>query len=212
MVGFALGIQANAEAPFEELGLLNNIEVSERQGEDSEDSPPLDDAALERMEALPHVTLAYPEFRAQNMEISCGDQTETSIALGLPREALRFGPVRELLTAGGPFGLDSKPEAILGEPLVEDLGFKSAAEAIGKVVTLNTSGLAQDDESTFKFQRQEVPVTVVGVYKTPGMGAALCRPGNHLAGGTDEGYSGDRFLVCLGRPSRRPARRGDISE
>lgn len=170
MVGFALGIQANAEAPFEQLGLLNNIEVSRRQGGDSKASPTLDDAALQRMETLPRVALAYPEFRAQNVKISYRDQTETSIALGLPREALRFGPVRELLTAGGPFGLASEPEVILGEPLVEDLGFTSPAEAIGKVLTLNTAGLAQDDESTFKFHRQELPVTVVGVYRSPGRG------------------------------------------
>ncbi len=170
MVGFALGIQANAEAPFEELGLLNNIEVSPKNGENAETSPPLDDAALQQMETLPHVTLAYPEFRLQNVEISHGEKTETSFALGLPRDALRFGPVRELLTAGGPFGLQFKPEAILDEGLVEDLGFASPAEAIGETITLGTSGLARDDEDTFKFERQELTVTVVGVYKSPGMG------------------------------------------
>ena len=170
MVAFALGIQAQAEAPFEELDLLNNIDVSPRSDEESHDSPTLDDAALDRMAALPHVTLAYPEFQAVDVEISYAGQTETNAALGLPREASRFGPVRDLLVAGGPFGLKSQPEAILGESLVEALGFASPDQAIGRVVTLNTAGLAQDDASTFKFQRQELRVTVVGVYKFPRMG------------------------------------------
>ena len=99
MVAFALGLQSQAEAPFEKLGLLSNIEVRPGKGSDSDDSSALNDAALERMAAIPRVALAYPDFRANDIKISYGERTRSGIAFGLPREAALFGVMEEIREA-----------------------------------------------------------------------------------------------------------------
>jgi len=170
MVGFALGIQKQVETPFQKLGLLNNIEVKPKRAGDSETPAILDDAALDRMRAIPDVVLAYPEFRMVEIDVVFRDESKSVLAVGLPREAGLLGIVQEILVAGEFFSLGDAPEVILGERLVGKLGFASSEEAIGSVVTLEAGGLTSDGAETFTFERWELEVTVVGVYALPQMG------------------------------------------
>ncbi len=201
MVGFALGLQEQAEAPFEKLGLMNNIEVtpkglkfdrrrrgpharddsgpddSERRDDeasaeasDPADAPPLDDEAVERMQALPGVVLTYPDFRATGIELVYGEKRENAMAVGFPREASLLGFVRDMLVAGEFFSMGDEPEAILSEQIARKLGFESPEEALGAIVTVEASGLAPEEAETFRFHRKELKLKVVGVYSTPRMG------------------------------------------
>jgi putative ABC transport system permease protein len=203
MVGFALGLQEHAEAPFEKLGLLNNIEVTPRglkiahhrddpDDPDDPDHPPdpdgapppddrtathdapaLDDAALERMQAIPGVVLTYPDFRATGVELVYGDKREDAMAIGLPREASLLGFFGEMLVAGNFFSLADTPQIILSEQLARKVGFASPEEALQEVVTLEASGLSPEEAETFRFHRKELKVQVVGVYSVPRMGPRM---------------------------------------
>jgi len=170
MVGFALGVQRQAETPFQKLALLNNIEVTPKRDENEESSPILDDESLERISAIPGVVLAYPDFRVTGIEVGFKGETETGIAFGLPREAALLGFARDILVAGDFFSIGDAPEVILGEPLARDLGFDPPDQAVGSVVTLEATGLSPQEAETFKFQRREFKVTVVGVHSMPQMG------------------------------------------
>ena len=169
MVGFALGVQRQAETPFEKLGLLNNIEVTPKRDDNEESAPILDDDSLDEISAIPGVVLTYPDFRVTGIEVGFKEETETGVAFGLPREAALLGFARDILVAGDFFSIGDAPEAILGEPLARDLGFDSPEEAVGSVVTLEATGLSPEEAETFKFQRREFEVTVVGVYSMPQM-------------------------------------------
>jgi putative ABC transport system permease protein len=164
MVAFALGVQRQAEAPFQKLGLLNHIEVSPTEGEKPHDAPVLDDAALARMESLPGVAIAYPDFRVAGLKIIHGPDSQTVLALGLPRVVPLVGSPEGLLVAGRFFSPDDTPEVVLSQRLVDDLGFDSPEAAVGAAVTLEASGLTPEEAERFAFQRKEFAVKIVGVY------------------------------------------------
>ncbi|MEW6745234.1 MAG: ABC transporter permease [Planctomycetota bacterium] len=178
MVGFALGLQAQAEAPFEKLGLLNNIEV--RAGkvpsgnpQDLPLSPLLDDAALERLEALSGVACVYPDFRLSELQVWRGESSRTAYAMGLPREAALVGLFEELLVAGRFFTLSGGSEALLGTRLATKLGFAEPESAIGVELRLVAEGLAAEGAETFRLRREERRVAVVGVFEPPGFASDL---------------------------------------
>ena len=166
MVAFALGIQAQAEAPFKALGLINVIRISPEKGDDA---PALDDEALTRIEALPGVEVAYPEFRVRGIEIARGEHKATVMAVGVPRQVPLIGTADDLIVAGEYFTPGDAPEAILAVPLARELGFETPEAAVGATVTLNASGLAPDDAETFTFTRKDLTVTIAGVYALPSM-------------------------------------------
>ena len=197
MMAFALGIQAQAEAPFQQLDLLNTIEVKPKGDGDSgdsndpddphgsddaqrpadsespkdeQDAPVLDDAAIERMEALEGVTTAYPDFRIGGLKIVCGQKSADAIAVGVPRQMPLAGSMEEMLVAGGFFSVGDNPEVILGERLARELGFDPPSGAVGAVVKLEATGLSPEEAATFKFRRAEYAVTVVGVFEPPHVG------------------------------------------
>lgn len=233
MVAFALGIQSRVEAPFEKLGLFNNIEVSPKEDEQSDDAPLLNGDALRRMEAIAGVELVYADLRVNDVQITHEGQTKSGIALGLPREAVLARFLREILVAGEPFGPEEAPEAILAEGLAGELGFDSPQQAVGAVVTLKTSGLSPDDADSFAFERKEFKVTVVGVYRLAPMGPRFIRRGvilpvelmkeipgvrfsavlEHLrAGKSGEAAGYRRATVRVGHPRDLPAVEAEIKE
>jgi hypothetical protein len=60
--------------------------VSPTKDEDSDEAPVLDDAALDRIDALPGVVVACPDFRVSGVEITFDEQSTTAMAVGLPRQ------------------------------------------------------------------------------------------------------------------------------
>ena len=196
MVGFALGLQRQAEAPFEKLDLLKNIEVWPKSNgrpnedpddpdsagfEEEEETPQdakgdeteeeeliLDDELLAEIQKMPDVAVAYPQFRMGNVEVRHGEKKQRCMAVGAPREVGLMGSGVELLVAGQFFDLGGEePQLLLSEALVERLGLGSAEAAVGKTVTLETSGLARRDDDAFEYQTQELDATIVGVYQPP---------------------------------------------
>jgi len=166
MVAFALGIQAQAEAPFKALGLINVIRISP---EKDADAAALDDEALTRIEALPGVEVAYPDFHVRGIEVAHGDKDATVMAVGVPRQVPLVGTADDLIVAGEYFTPGDAPEAILAVSLARELGFETPEAAVGATVTLNASGLVPDDAETFTFERKDLTVTIAGVYALPSM-------------------------------------------
>jgi len=181
MVAFALGVQQQAETPFRTLGLINVIRVMPRKDKGTDHAPVLDDATLARMEALPGVEAAYPDFRIRGITISCGGKATSVLAIGLPRDVPLPGTAEEVLVAGDYFTPGTRPEAILGREAARDLGFDAPTDVIGSTVRLEASGLSPGDGKTFTFERKDLAVTVVGVYDLPNllagrMGGAVLLP------------------------------------
>lgn len=245
MVGFALGIQHQAEAPFEKLDLLKNIEIFTKSGDhgdpddpddpannapepeeepkdDEEDRLVLDDALLARIEEMPGVAVAYPQFRIGNVEIRHGDKKQRCMAIGAPREVGLVGSGGELLVAGRFFDLDSRtPQVLISEPMVQTLGLADTEAAVGQSVTLEASGLARREDEAFEYRTQELAATIVGVYQPPqpaigpfartvvlpvdimkdipGVAFGMRGPGHGSSGGPPRGYS--RAVVRVEHPS-----------
>ncbi len=185
MVGFALGVQARVEEPFQKSELLNRIDVSskresKRSSPKSPESEPngskfgkqpsavLDDAALKQIAGIPGVALAYPELRLSSVEIIRRDQIQNTSATGLPREAGRLPFVHDTVVAGRFFDPDGSSEVIVGQGLVKALGVDSAAEILGETFVLKARGLAPGADRTFKFKEEQIEVRVVGVWDPPG--------------------------------------------
>ena len=138
MVAFALGMQKQMQAPFEKLGLLQDITVTP-----SDDHVPLDDGALDRLRGLEHVLTAYPSMRTTTVEIDYQTTSRQTVAVGLPREAGLFAGVAELLLAGDYFSLTNRSEGLIGTELLEALGFASAEDAIGATLSVRCAGLIE---------------------------------------------------------------------
>jgi putative ABC transport system permease protein len=182
MVGFALGIQARVEEPFQKMELFNRIDVSARHGAAKGESPPpaLDKEALARIAALPGVALAYPELRLDRAHVFRGNLLANAPAAGLPWQASRLRFVREALVAGRFFDPGDAPQAILGTRLARDLGFDSPAAAVGASLIVEVKGLSPTGGRAFAVEERRVPVEVVGVWDPP--------PGRH-------GYTTDGLLL-----------------
>ena len=192
MVGFALGLQRQAEAPFEKLDLLKNIEIRAKSN-DSDNEPPntsetpkpadladapqeqqqqekivLDDELLAKIQEMPDVAVAYPQFRMRNVEVRHGDKKQRCMAIGAPREVGLVGAGVELLIAGQFFDLGGgEPQVLLSETLAQQLALGSPEAAVGETVTLEASGLARREDQAFEYRTQQLTATVVGIYEPP---------------------------------------------
>lgn len=215
MVAFALELQRKVETPFRALALLNNIQVSpkgiepsrnhdrERNGNQNQDreptGPPLDDAALEQMRQIPGVSAAYPDIRVRGIKVRYGEKSANGIAIGMPREASLFGVEQDLLVAGRLFDESGPPQTVLGTDIIQDLGFKTPEEALGKTVAVEAMGLAPEEGKSFAFERKEVQATVVGVYKAPAVLPGMARRGVLLPVEMMKQIPGSQFEAALNR-------------
>src|SRR5438874_2042402 len=101
MVGFALGVQARVEEPFQKMELLNRIDVSVKKPAEGEPSPPiLDDAALQRIAGLSGVVVAYPEWHLAEVEVRRDVYSTKAAADSLPHGAGSLRWVRDTIVAG----------------------------------------------------------------------------------------------------------------
>jgi putative ABC transport system permease protein len=169
MVAFALGVQEQVEAPFHKSELFNRLDVTPiRSAEGGSAEPaPLDAAALARIKALPGVALAYSEMHLEDLDIRRGESSATTTAAGLPREAGRLRFVADALIAGRFFDASGN-QVILGKKVVKTLGFPTPEAAVGETLMLKAQGLSPGGGDTFRFERRQVEVRVVGVWDPPG--------------------------------------------
>ncbi len=174
MVAFALGMQAQVEAPFKLLGLLNNIQVLPGEAkDDGTPTPPLDDAAIDAIEALPDVDYAFPDIRVSEVRATHDGNTKRVFAIGLPREPGLFAYLRDFLVAGDFFSMSEDPEAILGAQLVDILGFASPQDAVGTTLHLEVSGLAAASDDQYQVQHKTLDVKIVGIFRPPSFASQI---------------------------------------
>lgn len=161
MVGFAHGLQDQAEKPFEELDLMNRIDVSPARQE--EDAPavgpiavpaPLDDAAIERIRGIEGIVLAYPTILVPGVTLERQGKSVSVFASGLPRAAGDLAFAREGLESGSFFSADPAAEEVLiGGETARDLGFDPPETSVGETVTVRAPG------------REPYDARVAGVWK-----------------------------------------------
>ncbi len=174
MIGFILGLRDQVERPINKLGLLNNIEVRQRRADENrEASPIIDDAMLEKIEAMDGVDIAYPDFRLSSITLVHGGFEKKSIGFGLPREAALLGFSQEILEAGEFFTIGESNEGVIATGLLQPLGFTSAESAIGKTVTLRMGGLVATESKKFEYENKDVTVKVIGVFNPPSFATSL---------------------------------------
>lgn len=162
MISFALGLQAEAEAPIRELGLLAEIEVRPKKQRSSKSPPVIDAEALEAIRRLEGVEIAYPQFRSGDILARSESGTSEAMGVGVPRGSLLEPIFSRVLCAGKFFSTGSELEAIPGNLLVERLGFDSPEAAIGETIELSLARRGTNEAPT------PVEARIVGVFAAPG--------------------------------------------
>lgn len=199
MVAFAVGLENAIVQPFEQLGLLDEIRVSEpddeprRPAPDRVDGagdadapraapPPLDDAALARFEAIPGVALAYPELRLRDIEVEHGEHSEAAFAVGVPRATWIGGFFDDLLAAGRFFAPGDAAEALCDVQLAKALGFDEPAAAVGATVRIRVSGAVREAAGDtgsgtvpLALEHARIELRVAGVFRAPAFGPGFRR-------------------------------------
>ncbi|MBI5215615.1 MAG: ABC transporter permease [Ignavibacteriae bacterium] len=140
MLSFGAGNQAYIENEFNKLGLFSTMQVYPKEKENGTDTVPpakLDNAAIERIAAVPGVNLVYP-YDAFSVKVHCNDTTVESKAQALPISATRT-KLFSTFVAGSSFSSDSSKQAIISDELMKELGWTSPESAIGKSVTVSVS-------------------------------------------------------------------------
>ena len=138
MLSFGAGNQAYIEGEFNKFGLFSTMQVfpvKKTQESDTTARAKLDDAALERLAAVPGVNLAYP-YDAMNVRVRFGDSTLTAKAQALPSAAIRTKLFSGFL-AGGTFSSDSAMEAVISDDLMRRSGITFADSAIGRTLVVS---------------------------------------------------------------------------
>jgi ABC-type lipoprotein release transport system permease subunit len=176
MVGFALGIQAQVEEPFQKMELVNRIDVRPKRPSestlDNRKSPDpagqaLDDEAVAQLASLPGVLLAYPEIHLDSVQVAYQDRSQTGPAVGLPPEAVRLRFVTDALVGGRFFGPSADQEIVLGRKLAQGLGFDAPEDAVGRTVQLHVKGLTPVADGKFHYEKRQLQLLVVGVWNPP---------------------------------------------
>jgi putative ABC transport system permease protein len=187
MVGFALGLQAKVEEPFQKMELFNRIDVLPQAGprqpnasSSAEPPVPLDQDAVDRIASLPRVALVYPDYRLDTIEVTRQEKRIKTSALGLPAEAGEMAFVREYLLAGR--FLQGQSQVVLGKALARNLGFGAPADAVGQALDLEAKGLVSAGQGKLRPEHRKLAVTVAGVWDPPG--------GRH-------GFTGDGLVLPL---------------
>ena len=148
MVGFASGLQDQAEKPFEELDLMNRIDVSPARSDDDApalgpvaDPEVLDDAAVQQIARIPGVVLAYPAVLLPAVELEWRGKTVSVIAGGLPRAAATLPFVGERLASGTFFTDETQREEILiDSDTAAEFGFEPPGASVGATVSVAVRG------------------------------------------------------------------------
>lgn len=184
MVGFAQGIQSQAEKPFREFDVLTRVTVRQKTaaGDErprrrrasreaaepaGETGPPIDDAAIERIRALPKVVLAYPPMFVPSAELKRGERAVKCLIDGKPRDLDRVEFYRRIVKAGRLFGAAPAKEIVIGAELSKQLGFETPEDAVGKTLTLEATGLLPAAPLGFRFEKTGFDLEIVGIVEPP---------------------------------------------
>ena len=144
MLSLGVGLQQLATRRLAGSGMFDTVFVTSRQdfrGFDREDdakapnpekAPSLDEAAREKMTALPNVTEVQPEIRVMG-EVQYGGQTHFGFVTGLPMSA-KVNEAFESLK-GKFFSSDDADEAILLKDFAKELNAADPQSLVGQTIT-----------------------------------------------------------------------------
>ena len=188
MVGFGQGLQQNVTESFDKLDLLNSITVLPgdsfaRNPLRDPDQPaprkprlggaakPLDDEAIQRLERLPGVEMAFPEIRFPAL-VGIGEAEELRLVQVVPAKIASSKLVK--LEAGRPFDRDDEDAVILSRALLRRMDISDPGAVIGRKLRLaslafdfggfdpgNLAAIFQGGRLPFK--KRDYEFTVVGV-------------------------------------------------
>mgnify|MGYP001815304558 CR=1 FL=1 len=195
MVSFGKGIQRNVMEGFRTLELFNYITVyagsfdqilggrSGREGAAPSQlakglSVPLDDAALEKIGAIPGVEMVFPDIRFP-AQVSLGEGEEFTFVQALPAKYVTTDLVQlragQALTSGENDGL------IISDSLLRRLGVRDFEANIGAEITVSTlvldlSGSPLTDLASvlgggrLPFKREPYVFRIIGISERMGLG------------------------------------------
>ena len=145
MISFGAGNQRNITREFEELGLLFTMQVypiTDKPATDSAKAPLLDQAMVERLAAIPGVTLAFP-MNAFTVTVAMADTTIKAGAQALPKSATQTRLFSQL-QAGRFFSNDSAREAVVTDEFLRMAGNIAADSIIGRRLNLSARTVSID--------------------------------------------------------------------
>jgi putative ABC transport system permease protein len=137
MVSFGVGIQKNVTDELKKNDLFTTLEVTRTKINVQEmmagdmsaltapadtTTPPLDDAAVEKIRNLPGVEMAYPEIRFP-AKIRLGSREATTSVQALPAAMVRYKPFSEV-PYGSFFSTDDDRSVVLGQRVLRELGMR----------------------------------------------------------------------------------------
>lgn len=140
MLSFGAGSQENLSRQFEELGLLTTIQVYPKGSPtptDTSSHTKLDIAAIEKLNEIPGVNLAYP-YDAVPVNVAIGDTVLSTKAQALPAAAIRTR-LFSRLKSGGTFSSDSARTVLVSADLLESAGIQHPDSMVGKQIVVSTS-------------------------------------------------------------------------
>jgi putative ABC transport system permease protein len=162
MFAFGQGIQQNIRNQFSEMGLLNYISVSVKNGvhpgrrgydpdephpDARHDEPPekgestatvLDEQVVKEISQIDGVEAVFPEMRFP-AQIRLGKQEQFTLVQVLSAEACRSGLVQ--LRAGRSYASDEPNELIVSDTFLRRMGTTQPKAAIGKQIEIRTLSL-----------------------------------------------------------------------
>jgi putative ABC transport system permease protein len=139
----------------------------------------LDDAALEKLGAIPGVREVYPDVRVP-VEVSYGDFSEFTGATGVPLSALGQG-VFQRMSFGRFFPNDTDDSCLLSLEFARRINDSAPGSLVGKELTLGYATAAAPESASpgvpgMNLQRSERKFRVVGIVERqagPGPGGAM---------------------------------------
>jgi len=203
MFAFGQGVQQNIQDQFDEMDLLNYINVSpkhdgrERRSDADPDAPRahaappaadanervevLDDAFLDEVMQIEGVEAAFPEMRFP-AQIRLGEKEQFTIVQVVTSKAVRSDLVQ--LRAGQPYTSDEPNEVVISDSLLRRLGNRKPETAVGQEVEIRTItldfGLRSLMRMAFGRGDQRLPISskrypfkVVGVVERMGFGGPM---------------------------------------
>lgn len=159
MFAFGQGVQQNIKDQFDEMDLLNYINVSPKHGagrspaDFDPDAPRmrerpaesvaapgepvevLDDAFLEEVMQIEGVEAAFPEMRFP-AQIRLGEKEQFTLVQVVTSKACRSELIQ--LRAGQPYTSDEPNEMMVSDSLLRRLGFKQPESAVGREIEIRT--------------------------------------------------------------------------
>lgn len=153
MLSFGSGTRDYVTEAYTKLGLFTTMNVYPAKVPSDSVAAPLDDAALDKLAAIPGVLLAYP-FVGFDVKATFEDTSFSTQARVLTSRSEQ-SKVFEHLLGGQAFSSDSAKEAFVTRRFLEQCGIRFADSVVGKSLIISIKG-ASLDSALYNLVQSEV--------------------------------------------------------